>query len=82
MPALTSFAIKTAPRQIMNEWTSKPEEILDTYAVEIRANMRNYSIWSGNYVVVIAPQHREQRQSPMRAPREERYLRPGERILP
>ena len=48
-----------APRQIMNEWTSKPEEILDTYAAEMRANMRNYSIWSGNYVVVMAPQHRE-----------------------
>lgn len=48
-----------APRQIMNEWTSNPEEILDTYAAEMRANMRNYSIWSGNYVVVMAPQHRE-----------------------
>ena len=48
-----------APRQIMNEWTSKPEEILDTYAAEMRANMRNYSIWSGNYVVVMPPQHRE-----------------------
>jgi hypothetical protein len=48
-----------APRQIMNEWTSKPEEILDTYAAEMRANMRNYSIWSGNYVVIMAPQHRE-----------------------
>lgn len=48
-----------APRQIMNEWTSRPEEILDTYAAEMRANMRNYSIWSGNYVVVMAPQHRE-----------------------
>ncbi len=48
-----------APRQIMNEWTNKPEEILDTYAAEMRANMRNYSIWSGNYVVVMPPQHRE-----------------------
>ncbi|MED5413014.1 MAG: hypothetical protein VYE30_11800 [Pseudomonadota bacterium] len=48
-----------APRQIMNEWTSKPEEILDTYAAEMRANMRNYSIWAGNYAVVMPPQHRE-----------------------
>jgi hypothetical protein len=43
----------------MNEWTSKPEEILDTYAAEMRANRRNYSLWSGNYVVVMAPQHPE-----------------------
>lgn len=48
-----------APRQIMNEWTTKPEEILDTYAAEMRANMRNYSIWSGNYVVIMPSQHRE-----------------------
>lgn len=47
-----------APRQIMNEWTTKPEEILETYAAEIRANMRHYSIWSGNYAVIVAPQHR------------------------
>jgi hypothetical protein len=47
-----------APRQIMNEWTTEPEEILGTYAAEIRANMRHYSIWGGNYAVVIAPQHR------------------------
>ena len=38
-----------APRQLMNEWTTAPEEILDTYASEIRANMRHYSIWPGNY---------------------------------
>lgn len=48
-----------APRQIMNEWTTEPEEILDTYAAEIRANMRNYSIWSGNYAIVIPKQHRD-----------------------
>jgi hypothetical protein len=47
-----------APRQIMNEWTTEPEQILDTYAAEMRANMRNYSIWAGNYVVVIPQQHR------------------------
>ncbi len=42
----------------MNEWTTEPEEILETFAAEIRANMRDYSIWSGNYAVVIAAQHR------------------------
>ena len=56
--AVTVFAAG-APRQIMNEWTTNPEEILDTYAAEMRANMRNYSIWSGNYVVVIPKQHRD-----------------------
>ena len=52
-----------APRQIMNEWTIIPEEILDTYAAEMRANMRNYSIWSGNYVIVIPKQHRDHLQN-------------------
>jgi hypothetical protein len=47
-----------APRQIMNEWTTKPEEILDTFAAEIRANMRHYSIWPGNYAIVVPPQLR------------------------
>jgi len=48
-----------SPRQIMNEWTTEPREILETYAAEMRANMRQYSIWAGNYAIVIAPQHRE-----------------------
>jgi len=48
-----------APRQVMNEWTVEPEDILETYAAEIRANMRHYSIWSGNYAIIVAPQHRE-----------------------
>jgi len=52
-----------APRQIMNEWTTEPEEILETYAAEIRANMRHYSIWSGNYAIVVAPQHRQHLQA-------------------
>ena len=56
--AVTVFAAG-APRQIMNEWTTQPEEILDTYAAEMRANMRNYSIWSGNYAIVIPKQHRD-----------------------
>ena len=56
--AITVFAAG-APRQIMNEWTTEPEEILETYAAEMRANMRNYSIWSGNYVIVVPKQHRD-----------------------
>jgi len=47
-----------APRQFMNEWTTQPEEILDTYVAEIRANMRHYSIWPGNYALVVPPQLR------------------------
>jgi hypothetical protein len=40
-----------APRQLMNEWTTKPEEILETFAAEMRANMRHYSIHPGNYAL-------------------------------
>ena len=47
-----------APRQFMNEWTTQPELILDTFVAEIRANMRHYSIWPGNYVLVVPPQLR------------------------
>ena len=47
-----------APRQFMNEWTTRPEEILDTAVAEIRANMRHYSIWPGNYALVLPPQLR------------------------
>lgn len=47
-----------APRQLMNEWTTKPEEILDTFCAEIKANMRHYSIYPGNYVIVVPPQLR------------------------
>ena len=56
--AVTVFAAG-APRQIMNEWTTEAEQILETYAAEMRANMRNYSIWSGNYVIVVPKQHRD-----------------------
>lgn len=52
-----------APRQIMNEWTTKPEEILETFAAEMRANLRHYSIHGGNYAVVIPRQLREHLQS-------------------
>ncbi len=47
-----------APRQLMNEWTTRPEEILDTFVAEIKANMRHYSIWAGNYAIVVPPQLR------------------------
>ena len=47
-----------SPRQIMNEWTTNPEEILDTFVEEIKSCMRNYSIWPGNYAIVIPPQLR------------------------
>ena len=48
----------SGPRQVMNEWTTEPEEILETYAAEMRANMLHYSIWPGNYAIVVPPQHR------------------------
>src|SRR5215468_10897817 len=56
--AVTVLAAES-PHQIMNEWTSDPREILDTYAAAIRANMLTYSIWAGNYALVMAPQQRE-----------------------
>ncbi len=56
--AVTVMAV-APPRQIMNEWTTVPEEILETYAAEMRANMLGYSIWAGNYAVVVPNQHRE-----------------------
>ena len=48
-----------APRQVMNEWTHDPEEILETFAAEIRHNMLTYSIWPGNYALAIPKQLRE-----------------------
>ena len=54
---------RRAPRQIMNEWTTAPEEILETFAAEMRANMRHYSIWPGNYAIVVPPQLREHLQT-------------------
>jgi len=56
--AVTAMAAM-APRQIMNEWTTEPGEILDTYVAEIKANMTHYSIWPGNYAIVVPPQLRE-----------------------
>ncbi len=56
--AVTVMAAQ-APRQIMNEWTTAPEEILETFAAEMRANQRHYSIYPGNYAIVIPKQVRE-----------------------
>lgn len=48
-----------SPRQVMNEWTTDPEELLETFAAEMRANMRHYSIWPGNYALIIPRQLRD-----------------------
>ena len=36
-----------------------PEEILETFAAEMRANMLHYSIWGGNYAIVVPKQLRD-----------------------
>jgi hypothetical protein len=56
--AITVMAVES-PHQIMNEWTHDPREILDTYAAAVRANMLTYSIWEGNYAIVVPKQHRQ-----------------------
>ena len=48
-----------SPHQLMNEWTRDPRELLETYAATIRANLLTYSIWAGNYAIVVGRQHRE-----------------------
>ena len=62
MPAdvssVTVFAA-SGPRQIMNEWTTDPSELLDTVSAEMRAVMLHYSIWPGNYALVVPPQLRK-----------------------
>jgi hypothetical protein len=55
--SVTAFAA-SGPRQIMNEWTTKPDEVLTTVVSEIKATMLHYSIWAGNYAVVFPPQLR------------------------
>ena len=44
---------------MLNEWTRDPREILDTYVGAIRGNMLTYSIWAGNYVMIIGRQNRD-----------------------
>lgn len=56
--AVTVMAVES-PHQIMNEWTTDPKEILDTYAATVKSNMLTYSIWEGNYATVVPPQHRD-----------------------
>jgi hypothetical protein len=56
--AVTVMAVES-PHQIMNEWTEDPREILDTYVAAMRANMLTYSIWEGNYAIVVPKQHRQ-----------------------
>ena len=56
--AVTVMQVES-PHQIMNEWTTDPREILDTYVAALRGNMLTYSIWEGNYAFVMPKQHRE-----------------------
>jgi hypothetical protein len=56
--AVTVLSVES-PHQIMNEWTHEPSDVLDTYAAAIRANMLTYSIWEGNYAMVVPKQHRQ-----------------------
>jgi hypothetical protein len=55
--AVTVFAA-SGPRQVMNEWTTDPEEVLATVVAEMRSVMLHYSIWPGNHAVVFPPQLR------------------------
>jgi hypothetical protein len=62
MPAdVSSVTVLAAsgPRQVMNEWTTDPRELATTYVAEIKASMLHYSIWPGNYVLVVPPQSRQ-----------------------
>lgn len=56
--AVTVVAVES-PHQVMNEWTTDPEEILDTFVAAIRANMLTYSVWPGPYVLVVPKQLRD-----------------------
>jgi hypothetical protein len=55
--AVTVMAAES-PHQIMNDWTRDPRDLLTTYVAGIRANMLTYSIWAGNYALVVPKQHR------------------------
>ena len=58
LSAVTVFAA-SGPRQVMNEWTTDPVDVLTTIVAEIRATMLHYSIWAGNYALVLPPQLRD-----------------------
>ncbi|HET6605562.1 MAG TPA: hypothetical protein VFG62_02755 [Rhodopila sp.] len=64
-PEVSAVTVMAAgsPRQLMNEWTTRPEDILETFAAEMRANMRHYSIWGGNYIMVVPKQLRDHLQA-------------------
>jgi hypothetical protein len=51
------------PRQVMNEWTHDPKDILETFAAEMRANQLHYSIYGGNYAIIVPKQLREHLQA-------------------
>jgi hypothetical protein len=56
--AVTVMAAES-PHQVMNDWTRDPRELLTTYVAAIRANMLTYSIWAGNYALIVPKQHRQ-----------------------
>ena len=58
LSAVTVMAAES-PHQVLNEWTQDPRELLETLAAAMRANMLTYSIWAGNYAMVIPRQPRE-----------------------
>ena len=64
-PGASSVTVMAAqaPRQLMNEWTTDPREILETFAAEMRANLRHYSLHAGNYAIIIPKQLREHIQA-------------------
>lgn len=56
--AVTVFSAGS-PHQVMNDWSQDPREILETFAAAIRFNQLVYSIWAGNYAIIIPKQLRE-----------------------
>jgi hypothetical protein len=56
--AVTVMAAES-PHQFLNEWTQDPRELLETCAAAMRANMLTYSIWAGNYVLIVPQQPRD-----------------------
>jgi hypothetical protein len=56
--AVTVMSVES-PHQIMNEWTHDPKELVETYAAAVRSNMLGYSIWEGNYAMIVAKQNRD-----------------------
>ena len=56
--SVTVFAAM-GPRQLLNEWTTDPADIAETFAADIRNNLNTYSFWPGNYAVVVPTQLRQ-----------------------